>query len=477
MKKRKFYLALILFLFSFWIRLTFLNPGFFHHDSLLLVKAVESSISSHILQPKLGGRYFYVLIHIPIYLAAKRLGIPLDITFNIFSAFWASLAVAVFFLFLSEFIDNHLISLNAGFLLSLNPVFLFGSTYTKSFCFSFLFLALSLLSLIKARKQNSLKLLFLSVLFFLATLFTRESAVFYLLPLFILFFLWGKREKKTSGIFLGGIALSLILFYITHHQNMLLKAHTQNIKFVGIKLFLIKQAAIDLLKNFNFLSLILIFQGTIYGIRKERKTILFALSWCLPFFAYIFINIYNIQYIIEYLGGFIILQGLGLLFLYRKFRRLIFYLVNFGLCATMFLTVYPLLDFRKNFSGEKEYALWVKTKTEDNAIIIAMDDAVFVEFYAKRKCLAHPIGDKEKIQLWIKQLFSLAKAGHPLYLMGSGLSYDDKGYVKEALSNYFTLRYVGSHLTEDYHRAAIYPRLYYQKLLKLELNNGVTRDR
>ncbi|HDY73545.1 MAG TPA: hypothetical protein ENH51_00325 [Euryarchaeota archaeon] len=67
------WIILFLAVYSLGIRLVFINPGFFHHDSIMLIYALEESIRSGMIQPFSGGRYIYTAVNIPFFCFSSTL--------------------------------------------------------------------------------------------------------------------------------------------------------------------------------------------------------------------------------------------------------------------------------------------------------------------------------------------------------------------------------------------------------------------
>ncbi len=136
--------------------------------------------------------------------------------------------------------------------------------------------------------------------------------------------------------------------------------------------------------------------------------------------------------------------------------------------------MYPMLKFRHTYNGEKQFALYVKEKTEDNAIIITMDDGPFIEYYGSRRVVNHPIGDQRKIDEFINQINEYLIKKVPVYLIESGLRYDPERIFKNALFGNYNVNVIGEKLTEDFHRPELKFQTYYEKLFKIGLKNNIS---
>jgi hypothetical protein len=155
--------------------------------------------------------------------------------------------------------------------------------------------------------------------------------------------------------------------------------------------------------------------------------------------------------------------------LYRKDRAIS--VIILGYCVlSMFLFMYPMLKYRHTYNGEKQYALFVKEKTEENAVVITMDDAPFIQYYADRKSIGHPVNPKRNLQeidQFIADVEGYLLRGIPVYLTQSGLSYDPNRLISRAIYQNFNIMPIGEKLSEDYHRPEMKLRPFRQKLFRL----------
>jgi hypothetical protein len=138
----------------------------------------------------------------------------------------------------------------------------------------------------------------------------------------------------------------------------------------------------------------------------------------------------------------------------------------------MFVFMYPMLILRHQYNGEKRFALYVKEKTEDNAVVIALDEAPFINYYAKRKTLSYDFSDPINIDEVMKEVKGDLSEGIPVYLLESALSTYPSEYFSNALVKNFGITPIGYNLWEDYHSAEDGFNLRYQRLFKIDLKRG-----
>jgi hypothetical protein len=136
---------------------------------------------------------------------------------------------------------------------------------------------------------------------------------------------------------------------------------------------------------------------------------------------------------------------------------------------SMLIFIYPKVVFRHRYNGQKQFALYVKEKTEKNAMIIAMDDGPFLDYYGDRRFIRHPIENPVKMAEFVKRVSQYLKSSTPVYLIDSAFSYDDDKSFKKGISEKFKITPVGEELTEDWHRADLKFQMYIEKLYKVQL--------
>ena len=201
-------------------------------------------------------------------------------------------------------------------------------------------------------------------------------------------------------------------------------------------------------------------------LRKEGFARLFLIAWFGLIFYFGNIETFVLRYldiviIPVYIGAAYFLSGL------HKKDKLAANAVILYLVASMFLFMYPMLKFRRNYNGEKRYAMFVRDKTEPESIIITMDDSAFIEYYADRRTTAHPIDDEEGMLSFMQKMRSSIRKGAPVYVTGSAFSYDDRLTFRDLFNRFFDTKSMGSILTEDYHRPEARFMRYDQSLLKV----------
>jgi hypothetical protein len=203
------------------------------------------------------------------------------------------------------------------------------------------------------------------------------------------------------------------------------------------------------------------------AIKEKPFWLLFLLLWCMLIFYLGNIASYAPRHLDLVIIPFYIFAAYCLSWLHSRYK-IAAYLSIIYLVSAMFIFLYPMLAFRHHYNGAKQFALYVKEKTETNAVIISMDDSPFVNYYGQRKTLNPPVGDdKEKINNFVKVIKRYLANNIPVYLMESALSYDEGNFLKAALDGNFSSSLVGEKLSEDFHRPELGLQTYKQKLFKI----------
>lgn len=204
-----------------------------------------------------------------------------------------------------------------------------------------------------------------------------------------------------------------------------------------------------------------------FNFKKDLFLWLFFFIWLMLIFYFGNINSYVARYLDLPIIAVYVFAGYALSELYKTYKIAALSITIYCVLC-MFIFMLPMLEFRHRYNGAKQFALYVKEKTKDNAIVIAMDDGPFIEYYGHRRTLGHPIGDTLKINNLVGDINKYLKKEVPVYLIESGLAYDPGMLFKNALFGNFNVSIVGEKLTEDYHRPDAGLRLYYEKLFKIE---------
>ncbi|MDD5155283.1 MAG: hypothetical protein PHF11_02220 [Candidatus Omnitrophica bacterium] len=485
----KYAIIIFLFLFNLIIGMSFINEGLFHFDSVILAQATENTYKTGILQPALKGRYGSVIINSIVYLPFFLLGQTADFATRFSSLLFHSLSVVALFLFIRELFNDSFQAFCASLLLSLTPFYLSPNTYGKEHGASIFFLIFSFYLLYRGMGKKSYILVGLSSCLFAFSITIRESMLTGI-PLFFLLYLKPDISVRPFRIVFSKerINFKSLLWVILPFSFIFLLAFFPYLKyeiyralyikdnvsayFLGLFSPVFKLALRDINLSITPFIFVLFFIG-LFRMALDKKLFftLFFLLWFMLLFYFGNLSSYEARYLDMVAIPVYVFVSYALSRLYRRYRILTpAILICFVLY--MFVRAYPLLEFRHRFNGEKQFALYIKGKTEDNAVIIAMDDAPFIEYYGGRKVIGCPIGDAGATEGFIKTVKGLLKDKKPVYLIESGLQYDFSGVVKKSIIDNFAINYAGEGLAEDYHKCNLGFNTYCHKFFKLGLKNN-----
>ncbi|MFA5146924.1 MAG: glycosyltransferase family 39 protein [Candidatus Omnitrophota bacterium] len=476
--------SLFLFLLNLLAGLLFINEGLFHHDSVLLAKAVEDTYATGHLHPAARGRYGSVAVNCVLHAPFFLLGHNADFTTRFSSVFFHSLSAVMLAVLIYALLGTVPGALFGGLLLSFTPFYFSPNTWGKEhglFIFSVL---LSFYLLHRGTEKDNGLWLGLSGMTMAFSVSVRESALV-ILPLYFLFYLSPRIAIRPPEISIrkerlgAGPLLRLILpmtailavIYFTYlraefYREMVLRDNTSAI-FLGPLSPMLRIAIKDLgtcippvLFLFFVLGIVRLFS------REDVFLPLFLILWAALIFYFGNIETFTLRY----LDIVIIPVYIGVAYYMSELRvkeRLAADAIMAYFVISMFVMMHPMLEFRHSYNGEKRYALFVRDNTPADAVIITMDDSAFIEYYAGRKTVTHPIDDIRKTADFVKEMKGYLAKGVPLYMTGSALSYDHKKIFSRIFDANFYVHLVGSRLSEDYHRPEIRFFRYKQGLFKV----------
>jgi len=492
------YAVLFLFLLNLSAGLLFINEGLFHVDSVSFAQAVEKTYATGQLQPAVMTRYGSVIINSIVYLPFFLLGQPADFSVRFTSVLFGALSVAMLFVFVKELFDDYFQAFLCALLFSFTPFYLSPNTYGKEHSMAVFFLILSFYLLTRGLRKGSLVLISTSS-FILAFSLTIRESLLATTPLFFLLYahptisihppkITIPRERLDFRWMLAVfvpflMTFSLIFFlYLKHEIYRTLFARDYTARyfvayFAGLFSPAFSIAWRDLTVSISPLLFVFSALGAVrMFFKRDMFNALFFLAWFMLLFYFGNMSSYVARYldvvvIAEYVFASYALSGL-----YAKDKPIAFALAAYFIMSMLFF-IGPPLAFRHRYNGEKQFALYVKQKTEHNAFIIAMDDSAFIDYYAKRKVLNHPIEDTQKTDDLVKTISGYLKNGIPVYALESSFTHDPGRIYKNALFNNFNILVIGQKLCEDYHKADSQWRTFDQKLFKITLRTAAAENK
>lgn len=475
-------LCLFLFISSFSLGMTYLNDGMFHYDAIITAEAVETFYDSGVFKGSINGRYGIViltnLIHYPLHFFYDNA----DLTVRLTTVLFYALSIMVMFLFVDKLLLNRKIGFVSSLFLMVAPLYISSNTYGKEHGPAIFFLLLSFYLLLLGKELSNKKWLFLSCFSFFFALAIREATILFIPYFFFLMLdpkfsfkdgftvLFKKRHTLfTSIVFFVMLAVLLKLYlfsaFIRLRSDVLGVAKLQGL-FSSIFEF-----AVSSLVQTTSILWVFVFVGVIISFTRNKQRTFFLILWFMLIFYIGNLGGFKPRYLDVVLIPFFIFASFSLVKFYNL-NKILGFVTIFSLLMLTFIPIQPVLEYRTEYNGAKEFALFVNEKTKVGSVIITMDDSPFIRYYGERETMGHPINDVEKTDNFIKDIVNNLSNGKEFYLMDSGLSYDPGGIVKTALVNNFDFEFIGSKLTEDYHNADIKLSVYEQRLFRLHYNES-----
>jgi hypothetical protein len=481
---RLYIIGLCLFLLNFFIGLLLMNEGLFHYDSIVLAQAVERTFQTGRLQPAVWGRYGSVLVNAilywPFYLAgqnAEHVTLLSGIIFH-------SLSIAVLLLFIFELSGNRIQAVFGALLLSFTPFYFAPNTFGKEHGMCLFFLLLSLYLLIAGKRRGSLWLIGLSSFFYGFSVAVRETALLLLPVYFLLYFNpdtvlkscrsalpKDRSDRNRLLVLLLPVSIVLTVLFLTYLAPVIYKAFfqpsTSVAGFMGLWSPKLKFAISNMFRSVPAV-LFLFFVVGVFRLIKEKKPSLLAVLvlWTLMFFIVGNASNYKPRFLDIVIVPFYIIVSFGLAWTYRSFKIVAIALA--ACCAlTMFFFMYPMLSFRHHYNGEKQVALYLRSLTEKNAVIIATDQRPFIEYYGHRTVETIPFGSSQLTDVFLARVEGYLRKGVPVYFTENPWYINVELSERELLMKYFRLAIVGEILNEDSHNAELDFRMDIQKIYRV----------
>ncbi|MBU0469648.1 MAG: glycosyltransferase family 39 protein [Candidatus Omnitrophica bacterium] len=488
MKNIKPHIApIIIFLSSFFLRLSLIYKGPFHVDCLRLSQNAELTLSTLKLHYQFGTGYPLTVILGSIFIFfARSFGIddPV-IAVNFMSVFFSSACILILYYAVKKVFDP-VTAVISSILLALDPIFMEISLYGKSHAPAMFFLSLGILLIIHFKDRPSTKLLALSAisLGFMGACRLQDLILMSLpLSFFVFFNKQSQPDNKhvnlLSGfrtlLFLWAIAFGIVLFF---HLPLLMNSSSggysvQLSKFFSAGLFdnfdmsstaHMKKALIFIYKSTNTLGIFLALFGLVYSFGKRINLYTFLLLWFLtPLLFYG--NIYTIssRFLALIIPAFIIVQS----YLLRRVFKLnilskivvVFFIFSIGLLP--FMDVYPRLKFHNQNRLLPEYSQWLSSVIEDNAVVVATDESAFYVHFGNIKTTNRPLNidpvRTKDMRLFKAKIDNYLDNNIPVYFTTLSLySYDpDMLFLDFVLKNY-KLRYIDKKITEIWHKGIFF---------------------
>lgn len=496
LRLKSFFVPLTLFFLSFFIRLSFISKGPFHCDALELAIKAQNTLATlklHYLYPP--GSPLTVIVAAVNIAVFKLFAIDDPVlAVNFMAVYLSSLCVLILYLITKELFNGLTAILSSLFLMVLPP-FLSVSLYGKNHALSLFFVLISVYLILKYLNNKRSLFLALSGIFLGLCGSVRPSDTLTIIPLLLFLTLQISAERnsprntikrilKDCGLFVMMFSLPLIIFYVPYiiktgprYIMVFMSSPGSANRFMGIFSSMLPLAIEYSIQSLTMCGVIFSVFGLLLIFRKDKKIFLFLFSWfVIQFFYHGNLSSLSPRFLIIGLIPMVISAGYAFSELAQVSRvvRMFTLLLFFVTLLCLFDGLLPTLEFRHRYNLQKDFGSWVAGKTEKNAIIMAMDESIFIEYYAKRKTLDYPVvpitcNEGVAGSFIFEHISKNLMRGIPVYLVSSGLAYDINlcRTIFQLLHRYFILEPLGCHVNEDWHHSCIGLELYKDCLYRI----------
>lgn len=482
LNKRTFALGL-LFLFAFSLRLSFISKGPFHYDALDLALASQKTLETGRLVYETHGTGFPLTVLAGAFTIRflKFFGVT-DPVFcvNFMSVFTGALGVIILFFLVEKLFGFRRAIFSAVLFCCFGP-HLAISTFGKSLTLSICFALASIYYMLRFLEENKHHHFLYSAVFLGFCMAARLSDVLIALPIVYLYFSFKPLTYVRVKFF---VVYALIVLFVggfwyipflldkgfnpfvailsTRYQSQYLGVFSELLGLASYWMTVIFQPAGLILIGAGFLSLIT---------QKKKKAFFFLLIWFLSLHLfYGNVSSMGLRYLVIAWIPLIIAQGVFLGSFKGKFAivavcgALLMIAAQFGKYAAV-------LEFRHHYALQKDFAQWVAKKTSPDAVVIAMDESLFLRYYGKRNTLAHPITTNRNFMdnYFENNVDPLLQEGRDVYVISTAfLTYDPKRLFYDELFKRYDVIFVGERKNEDWHHSLLYLELFDEQLYQLK---------
>ncbi|MEO8605701.1 MAG: hypothetical protein ABI629_24240, partial [bacterium] len=452
-----------LFLATFAFLYAFRNEGIFHLDAVFLAQAVEDLYAHG--RWRTDWRFGAVLANALVYFPFWLRGEDAERATILSSLFFHATSIPMAFLFIERLSGRRLLAALAAGLLAVAPVYTIANTFGKEYGLAIFLVVTSFYFALTARATGNVLRAAGSALLFALSYIVWEGLLaitpLYFVVLFAPHFEPLVLDARTKRLAVGGlVGFSVgVAFDLTTSLHSIVSTYANSsglTTFGGLASPNLRNALSDMVRLLGWPFLGASALGLVLALHHRRYTAVLPIAGLLVATLAFYGNLstYGPRYLVLCVLGLCMLAGAAFDFLLGRgpalrIAAVAAYAVAIGV---MLAASYPLLAPRHTYNGAKRFAQLIAQATEPESVIIVMDDSRFVEYYAHRTTLQHPIGDRVATQAWIDTLRETLTR-RPVYLAASGLFYDPGDIVEQAIDANFTRTVVGSCPTEDYHHA------------------------
>jgi 4-amino-4-deoxy-L-arabinose transferase-like glycosyltransferase len=484
-----------LFLLVIIVRIIFKNGSVFHWDTLKDVLVIEDILKTGEFQYSYayGAPGMIAFVFVFYWLHNLFTGALSAEGAYFFATFLtAGLSTVLLYIITKKITKDKFISISSALIFSFNTIFLSATTYPKTHSIALFFTLMSFYLIFLHYNKKSAWLLALSGVFFGLSVAVRILNILMFLPILYIY-LNPRKEKSIIKIkksklsiknFLYFAIPALLTWYLLFYKkikelggfwNYLNSLFIEQGAAVGWQGFFsssLKTSLSYLYTSMSLLGSILLLVGIWYGFKKYKKISILLAIWIIPLFLYFGnISLPQARFFIIILPALSIFIAFGSKYIYNK-NKLLGILAVLIVVLSTFSIAYPIIKYRHDYSGPKEFASWVVESTEENSVVITNDAGWFIEYYGNRTIITHPrSGNDMEIQEFIEELKNYTENNIEIYATQEGLALDPGQKVLIAIDNNFDIEIVGEKETEIYQYSELELRKYDEKLFHLVPKN------
>ncbi len=483
------WIVLILLIFlALGTRMVYIHDGIFHHDTIGLATTVEMMQEDGKLHGVISGRYGFVLTTMAYYYSIRNLtGITdMDFTLNMITVLFASLSVLYAYLIARHFLSKGSAIL-ATILFMFMPVVWSVGTFAKEHGVSLFFSLMGVYTFLRGSDKRSAFLLFLGGICLALSMHVRITNVFILIPLifYILFEPSIRKERKMRGgtqswkryvPFLIPIFLVIMELVLLQWGDITYESEYNQIlwQFPEIIFRRLYASLFYNLRSITLVGGILLVAGIVTLFRKKKHFLAtFFLLWIMPTYLYIGSTPYPSprHFEVLLLPSIIVLSvALQTIGERSPFQQGIFTTM---ILSIMILSIIPILHVRHSYSGPMEYALYLNTLEPGPALVISLDDHVYIEHYTNKHTVGIPYkSGSDKVAASLMVIKQELLNGSRVFIDEKTLHWIGQDIIYPNLNTNFELEKVGSVVVEDYHSAEIAMFQFIDKIYEVKLKNG-----
>ena len=495
----------VLFLAGLCLRAALVSQGPYHSDTLSYANSVKSTVEQKRLVGMHGHGYpLTALLGAVFYkwTAPWWGGDPVR-AINVLNVIWSAAAFFPFYYLAVAFLSRPGAAV-ASLLFIVNPLLLSVSVYGNSHAPALLFSLLSLCFLIAHKKSGQFGPLFWSSLFFGLTGAARiQDAVVLIAPWAYCFFssrmLTSSSQspesstRNAAGVFLAvaGFATGIVLlFYIILKSGRTASPFDARLLTFNliepyaeiVSLYHLRMSLGYLIDIFSVPGIVAAVLGAVVLLYSNRSLAVFLLLWFLVPFAF-FGNHFMVtpRWLVPAVIPVLLAETAFFLRMFFSSSRPVrgaAVLIFCGLLTLSLTQIVPVLWFRHRQAITPEYARWIGTVTEPDAVIIVGDDGPFIGWYGDRRTIRQIVTDttyfqkadtlRRELKEYKRKLNDYLNKGTPVYITEIGLKSNNQGVFYLFLTKYFRLKYVGEAAFEVWHRSCLHQQILKIKLYQIE---------